>query len=90
MDTTKTVRYVLNKEARYLWDTPDFQGKKMDIPPCPRLNNIFVNILEIQDRSIKLKLFLPNGEVMEGWNPFFNNPVSIFNMDSLFDGRFNQ
>jgi hypothetical protein len=89
-ETTKTVRYAFNGISNhYLWDSSDFSSKKMKVPNCFS-GYIFANILEQTKTAVKLKLFLPNGECMEGWCLKFNNPICIFNMEALFDGRFNQ
>ncbi len=55
--------------------------------------HVFVNILErikgVQD-IVKIKLFYPNGTIIEGWYLDHMDTIDIYNRDLLYDGRFNQ
>ena len=85
----KTIRYCLSSDVKYLYKNPDFNREKYVIPHT-FFDTIFLNILEKRDSSIRIKIFLPNGECQEGWVCEWNGPFKIHNMEELFDGRFNQ
>ena len=89
----KTVRYTWDPEIRYVYDSSDFKGKRTRVPLQRKDVLIFVNILEWRKDllALRVKLFLPDGEVMEGWiGTGWWPPVKLHNFDELFDGRFNQ
>lgn len=85
-----TIRYVLEKDLRYIYATDDFSLTGIFVIPIIS-EDIYVDIIQRNDKAVQLKLFLPDGEIRIGWvldlKIFpcirFNNP------DLLFDGRFN-
>jgi len=83
-----TIRYVLEKDVRFIYDTEQLSGKTF-IPYFQ--SDIFVDILQRKENSIQLKLYFPNGDIKIGWVISLNvyPSIKINNMDLLFDGRFN-
>jgi hypothetical protein len=100
----KPVRYIWDFTGhRYLYKTNDFNAdEKIEIPLHDERNgHVFVNILERVDahdvfkgnaafESFHVKLFYPDGRVVEGWFIDTIESMKITNIDQLFDGRFNQ
>lgn len=84
----KVVRYFLNRDAKILHED---NGEKFSIP-FTFSSPIFVDILgplegEGSCESIKVRLFLPNGDIKTG--NIVGYCISIYNKDALYDGRFN-
>jgi hypothetical protein len=82
----KTIRYVLPKEIKQLFEA----DRKTKIPlvfsESPRL----VNILEDTEDMMKVSVYFANGEVVTGWmGKILYPPLELLNQDELYDGRFN-
>lgn len=47
----------------------------------------FVDILEVHDRTAKLKIYMPDGRLVVGWQSL--DWIQLHHVDDPFDGRFN-
>ena len=50
--------------------------------------DLFFNILQNVQGVLKIRLFLEDGHLIDGWINE-GSPIEIFNEEELFDGRFN-
>ncbi len=100
----KPVRYVWDFTGhRYLYKTKDFNdGDKIRIPLNEsKFGEVYVNILERVSAddyfgehtaydSFHVKLFYPDGKIVQGWFIDTIDSIKVTNADELLDGRFNQ
>jgi len=88
-------------DVRYVWDIADGRKIYSSIPfnkdnaielPMSK-DKIFVNILSVAkgdcNTYYNVKLFYSDGRTFEGWQWDGNMPINLFNIQELFDGRFN-
>ena len=86
----QTVRYVLEKDLRYIYATDELRNEgRFYIPIISE--EIYVDIIQKNDKAVQLKLFFPNGEIKIGWviDLHIFPCIRLNNPDLIFDGRFN-
>lgn len=78
-DAIGVKKYGKDKDMKVSFDIPH----NSDMP-------IFLDILEKNDFTYKVKMFFMDGEVIVGYIPHkFSSPIKLTNTECLFDGRFN-
>ena len=82
---SKLVRYKLCKDIKYLYENQDL-GEKY---PCCSSVDLFVDILEVTEHALKLKVYMSSDEVVIGWQSKYFFPLKLHNEELLYDGRFN-
>ena len=86
------VRYVLNKDIRFLNASSALTGEKLSIPNNHGGFGWYVNILEKSNKDdiMKLRVYLKDGEeFIDGYIHSSVDPLTLSNRYELFDGRFN-
>lgn len=82
------IRYVLSKSVKVISEDPECKNNFNLYVSLT--NHIFLDILDKNDFSYHVRLFMSNGEILSGYiphKPF--NPIEIYNIENLLDGRFN-
>lgn len=91
------LRYKIRSGERVvLYDNSDFTGHKTEVYGA-HVNsdgqsiNVFVDILEENETSYRIRVFKPNGEIIVGWflGKVLQGIIQIHDEHLLFDGRFN-
>lgn len=85
------LRYKLHRDRVVLYENENFSGRKTEI--LPGLDNAenFVDILDQNATSYRLRVYRPNGEIVTGWvlGKVLEGMIRIHDEHLLFDGRFN-
>ena len=82
------VRYELLPEHKHLYK--DDMKTKILLPPCSSLLHRFVDILEQDEYRMKLKVYMPEGQIITGWiGKSYYPPLKLVNEEEIYDGRFN-
>jgi hypothetical protein len=81
-------RYVLSKSVKVISEDPEC-SKNFNLF-VSLTNHIFLDILDKNDFSYRVRLFMPNGEIIVCYIPHKpSNLIEIYNFEDLLDGRFN-
>lgn len=84
------IRYKLDpREYRVVvWHSLEKGAQKTQV--CPHRQDFFLDILETNEETYKIRVHMPDGSLVVGWiTRTMDGLIVLHNPHELFDGRFN-